>query len=126
MNINIRIDKFLWAVRIYKTRSLSSEKCRKSQVLINGVEAKPSRIVKEGDIIEIKVPPIVRKYQVLKLLENRVGAKLVPEYIIELTPELELKKLFEKKINFVSFKPGSGRPTKRDRRMINKFLGDEQ
>lgn len=124
MTLNIRIDKFLWAVRIYKTRSLSSEKCRKSQVLINGVEVKPSRIVKEGDIIEIKVSPIVRKYQVFKLLENRVGAKLVSEYIIELTPETELKKLSKKKINFVSFKPGSGRPTKRDRRMIIKFLRD--
>ncbi|HSW67259.1 MAG TPA: RNA-binding S4 domain-containing protein [Bacteroidales bacterium] len=120
-----RIDKWLWAVRIFKTRSQSAEACRAGKVKIGGLAAKPSRNVKAGDIIEISFPPIKRTIQVIEPISNRVGAKLVAEFAIDLTPSDEYEKL--KMItgkNFELRDRGSGRPTKKQRRLID-FLKED-
>lgn len=125
MEINPRIDKFLWAVRLFKTRSIASEECRKSHILINGKEVKSSKLVKSGDIIEIKEAPVIRTFKVISPIDIRISAKFVKDYIIEITPDSELRKLKEKKFNFMVLKSKRGRPTKKDRRLIDKFLGDQ-
>ena len=88
-----RIDKYLWAVRLFKTRSLASEACKKGKVLVAGQPVKSSRIVSVNDIISIKDPPISREYKVLNVTENRMGAKLVPDYLQEITSEEQLETL---------------------------------
>ena len=119
---DIRIDKFLWAVRIYKTRTLAAEACGKGQVTINGVSVKPSRSVKSGEEIEVRKPPIVRSYKVLGLLNNRLSAEKVKEYILELTTEEEIKKLELARMQRSGIRDrGTGRPTKKDRRDIEGF-----
>lgn len=119
----MRIDKYLWSVRLFKTRSLATEACRKGQVLIDNQPVKPSREIKEEQIFELKSPPIIRKYKVIQLLKSRVGAKLVPEHLEEITPEEELLKLETiKNYQFAMRKKGAGRPTKKERRDIDKYL----
>ena len=116
----IRIDKWLWAVRFYKTRSLASEACRGGKVLINDFSVKPSREVKIGDIIQIKIPPIKKTIKVMGLIENRISAKLVVNFLEDLTPPEEYKKLeIQKDVFFVKRESG-GRPTKKDRREIDR------
>jgi len=126
MEEKVRIDKFLWAVRIFKTRTEAAAACSKGQVLINELEAKPSKKVEVGNIISVKNIVVYRKYEVIQILEKRVGAKLVENYITEVTSEDDLFKLkmyYEmKKDNFKRNKPG--RPTKKDRRDLDKFMGD--
>jgi ribosome-associated heat shock protein Hsp15 len=121
-NKTVRIDKFLWAVRIYKTRSQAAEACKKSHVLIDGNSVKASRDVKVGDVFEVKKNPVNYQYRIKELLTNRVGAKLVENYIEDLTPEEELFKL-ELNRNAPHFKRnrGTGRPTKKERRDIEKL-----
>jgi ribosome-associated heat shock protein Hsp15 len=119
----IRIDKFLWAVRLFKTRSQASEACRKGWIKVTNIEVKPSRVVKVGDIIDVKQNPIFRKIKVLKLLHNRVGAKLVTGFIEDITPTEELKKLeLIKEGNAIIRDRGTGRPTKKQRRDIDQHL----
>jgi ribosome-associated heat shock protein Hsp15 len=119
--ICVRIDKWLWAVRIYKTRSLATDACRGGKVIISEVEVKPSREVKTGDIITVKTGPIKKTLKVLDLLENRVSAKLVAQFMEDLTPAEEYKKLeMTRDSRFVSRDRGAGRPTKRERRDIDK------
>lgn len=118
---NIRIDKWLWAVRIYKTRSIATDACRSGKVMINDVEVKPSREIKTGDVIVIKTGPIRKTIKVLNLLGNRVSAKIVPQFMEDLTPAEEYKKLeMIRDSHFVSRNRGAGRPTKRERREIDK------
>lgn len=119
---SVRIDSFLWAVRIFKTRSLASANCKKNRVLINGVEVKPSRLVKVGDVVVVKKPPISYTYKVLQIAKNRMGAKSVTDYIEDKTPKSEYEQLELKRISgFVGRVKGTGRPTKRDRRKLNDF-----
>lgn len=120
-----RIDKYLWAVRIYKTRSQAAEACKKGKVLIEEIPVKPSRIVKPGDVIFVKKLPVIYTYKVTALVEKRVSAKIVSDYCENLTPQAELDKLKKDHITIVFKRDrGAGRPTKRERRMIDK-LKDE-
>ena len=121
----IRIDKFLWCVRIYKTRALSKNACIKSKVRINDKVAKSSSIVNEGDIITIKKKIMLMTIKVLRNLDRRISAKLISDYIQDITSEEEKIKLdIRKKITVAYRKKGQGRPTKKERRIMEKNLGD--
>jgi ribosome-associated heat shock protein Hsp15 len=121
----IRIDKYLWSVRIYKTRSLASEECRKGRIIINDVQVKPSRMISENEIILVKKPPVTFKYRVIEPIENRVSAKLVSQFAEDLTSEEEKAKLDMKQTVVSGFRDrGTGRPTKRDRRLIDRLNDD--
>ena len=115
----VRIDKYLWAVRQYKTRTMAGDACRGGKVKLNGMSVKASRELKVGDIIEIATIGLVKKIKVLELLNNRVGAPKVPEYMEDLTPQdvIEQAKLV-RQANYEKRDRGIGRPTKRDRRDI--------
>ena len=118
----IRIDKWLWAVRIFKTRSMASEACKKGHVSIEGIAVKSSRFIKIGEIVNIKFNPIVKSFKVKNLLSKRLSAKLVVDYVEDITPEDEINKL--KMLNYSSSghrDKGLGRPTKKDRRTIEKY-----
>jgi len=119
----IRIDKWLFAVRLYKTRSLASEECRKGKVTIGGMNIKPSRELKVGETIQVRRPPITRSYKILALTESRMAAKLVPEFMVETTPDSELKILEMQKLDsFFNRERGTGRPTKKERRDLDDFF----
>ena len=125
--MDTRLDKWLWAARIFKTRGLASDSCKSGKVLLNGSGAKPSKIVSEGDIIEIKQPPIIRRYKVKGLAIKRVSAKLAVDLVEDVTPDEELEKLrqFRKDPVSVIFghrEKGAGRPSKKERRDINKLF----
>ena len=118
-----RLDKFLWSVRIYKTRSDAADACRSGKVKIMNVEAKPSREIKVGEEFEVRKVNVNYKYRVVALTENRLPAKLVPEFIHDLTPEEELAKLnVPKESLFISRDKGSGRPTKKESRLLDDLL----
>ena len=117
-----RIDKYLWAIRAFKTRSEATEACKGGKVKVAGVPAKPSRAVQPGDVIQLRKGVVTYTYKVLRPLENRVGAKLVPDYAENLTPEEEMEKLKAPVESFfVTRDRGSGRPTKKDRREIEQL-----
>ena len=119
-----RIDKWLWAVRIYKTRSIATEGCAGGKVKIDGNRVKASRMVRKGDLIQVRKGVVKYEYKVLKIAEKRLGAKLVQEFIEDLTSEEELAKLITAKV--ISNKKrenGKGRPTKKERRIIDKLQG---
>lgn len=119
---SVRIDKWLWAVRQFKTRSLASEACKGGRVKINNVNVKPSREVKSGDEIEIIIHGIKKRIRVLKLVKNRVNAKLLNDLVLDITSSEELEKQeMINKINSEKRLRGAGRPTKKDRRMIDKL-----
>jgi len=119
---SLRIDKFLWAVRIYKTRSLATEACNGNKVKINGNSVKPSRQVKVGDEFTVTQRFINRSYKVISLLHKRVSAKIVSQYIEDLTPQEEIDKLkMERFTSYVQRYKGAGRPTKKKRRLIEKY-----
>jgi ribosome-associated heat shock protein Hsp15 len=122
---NLRIDKFLWAVRIYKTRTIAAEACSKGQVTINDMTVKPSRHINIGEIIMIRKPPMVLTYEVKGLLHTRLSAEKVKEYITELTPEEEFRKVEIMRLQKNEVRDrGTGRPTKRDRRDIERLKGN--
>ncbi len=122
---NIRIDKFLWAARIYKTRSIASEECRKGRILINEVQVKPSRMILPGEIIIVKKPPVTYKFRVIEPAGNRVSAKLVGKLIEDLTPEEEKIKTDIRQPSPGGYRPrGTGRPTKKERRLIDRLRDD--
>ena len=122
MEQDIRIDKWLWAVRIFKTRSLASDACRTGKVKILDQAVKPSRDIKTGEIIAISMAPIIKTVKVVAPLANRVSAKLVAGYMEDLTPESEYRKLKRPEEGGFEFRErGLGRPTKRERREI-EFL----
>ena len=117
-----RIDKFLWAIRAFKTRTDATDACKGGKVKIGGVNAKPSKEVKPGDVLTVKKGSVTYTYKVLQPLERRVGAKLVPEYALNLTPESELEKLRTPvETFFITRDRGAGRPTKKDRREIEEI-----
>jgi ribosome-associated heat shock protein Hsp15 len=119
---DIRIDKWLWAVRVFKTRSLAADACKKGKVFLNGDIAKPARIVKINDIVEVKKTPVLYRYKVKNLLKNRVGAKLVENYLVDLTPEQEVIKLDTIRMNLGGYRQkGAGRPTKKERRILDDW-----
>lgn len=117
---SIRVDKYLWAIRIYKTRSEATDACNGNKVRVNSAVAKPSKAVKIGDVLEIHKGPSTLTYKVLQLSENRMGAQLVPDYAQDLTPESERSKLHAPRETIVMRRDkGSGRPTKKDRRTLD-------
>ena len=116
-----RIDKYLWAIRVFKTRSDATDACKGGKVKVGGVNAKPSKEVKPGDLIQVKKGMVTFTYKVLQPLERRVGAKLVPEYAENLTPAAEIEKLRAPvETFFITRDRGAGRPTKKDRRDIEE------
>lgn len=122
-----RVDKWLWAVRVFKTRTIATEACKKGRVTVgadaqSAVQAKPSRTVKPGDIVHVKKSPITWSFKVLALTNNRLGAKLVPEYLENVTPQNQLDMLEMVKISgFVDRRKGLGRPTKKEGRELSRF-----
>ena len=119
----MRIDKWLWTVRQYKTRTLATEACDKGRILILDQVVKPSRLIKEGDEIHIKRTGLIRKLKVLKLTNNRLNAKLGEEYCKDITPQSEIDAYKARLTRITIYRdPGTGRPTKRDRRTLDDFL----
>jgi len=117
-----RIDKYLWLVRIYKTRSIATEACKKGRVMINDFPVKPARLINTGEIIQVKKNPVLYTYRVKDIPPSRVSAKLVDDYIEDNTPEEEKLKLdMKNKTHTVYRFKGSGRPTKKDRRDLDKL-----
>lgn len=123
MNDVARVDKWLWAARIYKTRSLAADACKNSRVTINGVNVKPSHTIKVGEVISVKKSPVVYSFRVLKCIEQRVGAKLLPEVYENVTDPKQYELLEMSRISgFVDRARGTGRPTKKDRRALDAFV----
>ena len=121
----IRIDKFLWSVRVFKTRSIASEECKKGRIIINNVQVKPSRIVVKSEIVIVKKPPVIFTYRIIEPIENRVSAKLVEQYVEDLTSEEEKSKLNIRQSVSAGYRDkGTGRPTKKERRLIDKITED--
>ena len=120
--MEVRIDKYLWAIRVFKTRTEATEACNGGKVKIAGVNAKPSKNVSPGDIITVRKGTVNFEYRVIQPLEKRVGAKLVPDYAENLTPQEELDKMRAPvETFFVARDRGAGRPTKKDRREIEQL-----
>ena len=123
MTEGVRIDKWLWAVRLFKTRTLAAEACKKGKITIDTVSVKPSRTIRVNDVIQIKKPPITYAFKVLAVTENRMGAKLVPSFMENVTSEEQYAILELSKISgFIDRDKGTGRPTKKDRRSLESFL----
>ncbi len=121
-NVTARLDKWLWAARIFKTRSIAAAACKKGQVSMAGSQLKPSRMVKVGDVIDVRKPPITYSFRILKAIEHRVGAKLIPEILENVTTPEQYELLEMNKISgFVGRARGMGRPTKKDRRALDNF-----
>lgn len=119
-----RIDKFLWSVRIYKTRSMATEACRKGRVTINDMPVKPSRQVTAGEIVKVRKNPVLYTYRIKNIPRSRIAAKLLEEFIDDHTPEEEKLKLTMKEMTQVRYRyKGSGRPTKKERRDLDKLTG---
>lgn len=117
-----RIDKWMWATRIFKTRTIAVEACKKNRVMVNDTLAKPSRMIKVGDVVHVRKPPITYSFKVLNLTSNRIGAKLVPDYLENITAPEQYELLELSKISgFVDRARGTGRPTKKDRRELDSF-----
>ena len=117
-----RLDKWLWAARIFKTRSIAAEACKKNRVSVNGAAAKPARVLKEGDTVDVRKPPITYTFRVLSPIEQRVGAKRLPEIYENITPPAQYELLEMSKISgFVDRARGTGRPTKKERRALDEF-----
>lgn len=120
----VRADRWLWAVRLYKTRTLAGAACDAGHVKINGHPCKPARTVRPGDILVALTGEIERTVKVIAVLESRVGAKLVPSYLEDLTPASEYEKPREKQFAPIGLRPkGAGRPTKKERRVLGSFFG---
>jgi ribosome-associated heat shock protein Hsp15 len=118
----VRIDKWLWAVRVFKTRGLAAEACKKGRIIISGMEVKPSREIKQGEIVFIRKLPVVYTLQVKELVHNRLPAQRVKDFAEDLTSPEELEKLKIKEDIFFKRDKGSGRPTKKDRRLMDDIL----
>ncbi len=119
---DVRVDKWLWAMRVFKTRTIATEACKKGRVLMGGVAVKPSRTIKVGDVIDVRKPPITYTFRVKQLSNNRLGARLVPEYLENITPQSQYELLEMTRISgFVDRRKGLGRPTKRDSRELSRF-----
>ncbi len=120
-----RIDKWLWSMRVFKTRTIATDACRKGRITMGGTAVKPSRTVKPGDVIDVRKPPITYTFRVKQLSTGRLGARLVPEYLENLTSQDQYDLLEMTKISgFVDRRKGLGRPTKRDSRELSRFKED--
>lgn len=122
-NDTARIDKWLWASRIFKTRSIAASACKNGRVTIKGVNVKPSHVIKTGDIISVKKPPVTYSFKVLQCIEQRVGAKLIPGIYENVTDAKQYELLEMSRISgFVNRARGTGRPTKKERRSLDAFI----
>ena len=120
----VRVDKWLWAVRIFKTRTIAADVCKKGRVMIGGVAVKPSRNIRVGEVIEVRKPPVTYSFKVLALADKRMGAKLVPQFMENVTPPDQYEILELNKISgFVDRQRGTGRPTKKERRDLEQCTG---
>ena len=120
-----RIDKWLWAARIFKTRTIAAAACKKGQVSLGSTQLKASRMIKAGDVVSVRKPPITYSFRVLQPIERRVGAKLIPEVLENVTTPDQYEILEMSKISgFVGRAKGTGRPTKKDRRSLEDFQND--
>ena len=118
-----RVDKWLWAVRIFKTRSIAADACKNGRITINGMTMKPSHIIKVGETISVRKSPITYSFKVLQAIENRVGAKMIPQVLENVTPKEQFELLEMSKISgFVNRASGLGRPTKKERRSLDDFV----
>lgn len=123
MNTEARLDKWLWASRIFKTRSIAADACKNGRVSVNGVLVKPSRMVKAGDTVAVRKPPVTYSFKILQPIEQRVGAKLLPEIYENVTTRDQYELLEMNRISgFVDRARGTGRPTKKDRRAMDAFV----
>lgn len=123
MTMEARLDKWLWAARIFKTRSIAADACKNGRISIGGVKQKASKMVKVGDVIEVRKPPITYSFKVLQAIQNRLGAKLVPEVLENVTAKEQLELLEMNRISgFVGRARGTGRPTKKERRELDGFI----
>ena len=121
-----RIDKWLWVARIFKTRTIAAAACKKGQISMKGSNLKPSRTIKEGDVIEVRKPPITYSFLVKQAIEKRVGAKLIPEILENVTPPEQYELLEMNRISgFIDRARGTGRPTKKERRSLDEFTTPE-
>jgi ribosome-associated heat shock protein Hsp15 len=120
---DVRVDKWLWAVRIYKTRSQATEACRKGHVSIGNLPVKPSRSVHIGEVVKVRKSPVVRSFKVHAIAEKRMSAKLTEDYLEDITPpeELEIQEM-QKNMRWITRDRGTGRPTKKDRRELDDFF----
>ena len=119
-----RIDKWLWAARIFKTRTIAADACKNGRVMVNDVQVKPSRMVKVGDKVSVRKSPVTYSFKILKTIEQRVGAKLIPEVYENVTPPDQYELLEMNRISgFVNLQRGTGRPTKKERRALDEFVG---
>ena len=117
-----RLDKWLWAARIYKTRTIAADACKNGRITINGTQAKPSRTVKAGDEVGVRKPPVTYTFRVKQAIEKRVGAKLLPDVLENITDAAQYELLEMSKISgFVNRARGTGRPTIKDRRALDEF-----
>jgi len=118
-----RIDKWLWAARVFKTRSVAADACKNGRIIINGVNVKPSHIIKTGETINVRKPPVTYSYKVLKCIEQRVGARSLPEIYENVTDTKQYELLEMSRISgFVDRARGTGRPTKKERRVLDAFV----
>ncbi|MDE5560641.1 MAG: RNA-binding S4 domain-containing protein [Bacteroidaceae bacterium] len=125
MKNEARVDKWLWAARIFKTRTIAAAACKKGQVSMGGAQLKPSRTIREGDIIDVRKPPVTYSFRVLQAIEKRIGAKLIPEVLENVTAPEQYELLEMARISgFVGRAKGTGRPTKKDRRSLDSFTGE--
>ena len=121
-----RIDKWMWAVRIFKTRTIAAEACKKGRISINGALAKAARTIKPGDVIQVRKPRVTYSFNVFQTIEKRVGAKLVPEMMENITTPDQYELLEMSKVSgFINRAKGTGRPTKKDRRELEDFTAPE-
>lgn len=120
----VRLDKWLWSVRIFKTRTIAADACSKGRVLVNSMQAKPSKEISGSEIITVRKPPVIYTYKIKNLISNRLPAKLVADYIEDLTSAEELNKLKINETFFIKRDRGTGRPTKKERRTIDKLHDD--
>ena len=119
-----RIDKWLWAARIFKTRSIAADAIKNGRVTIQGMNVKPSRMVKVGEVVSVRKPPVTYSFKILKTIEQRVGAKLLPDIYENVTTPDQYELLEMNRISgFVNRQRGTGRPTKKDRRALDEFVG---
>ncbi len=125
MPADIRVDKWLWTMRLFKTRSLAAEACKKGRVFINGVALKPSHLVRVGDVIQVKRPPVIFSYKIIDITNNRVGPKLVENFMTQVTSRDQLELLEMLKLDKANARAkGLGRPTKKERRSLDEFIDD--
>ena len=119
-----RIDTWLWAARIFKTRSIAVDAIKNGRVTMNGMNVKPSRMVKVGEVVSVRKPPVTYSFKILKTIEQRVGAKLIPEIYENITPADQYELLEMNRISgFIDRARGTGRPTKKERRALDEFIG---